>query len=153
LSTEKWEILKIAWSANGIGYNKLGNASSEIEPAAMKMESISIIDVDRGPQIAGSRLTVLDVFYYLHRGHDFDFVHLDLPGLSRAEFDAIVEYVNQHRDELIEKDRRAEEFIQRGIAEHKAKGLYHEIDESVPLKERIARLKEKMPPATGVRAM
>ena len=110
----------------------------------MKTETIRIVDIGRGPQLAGSRLTVLDVFYYLHRGYDFDFIHCALPSLSRAEFDVVAEFVNQHRDELIAKDGRAEEFIRRGIAEQKAKGLYHEIDESVPLEERVARLKEKM---------
>ena len=67
-----------------------------------------------------------------------------MPSLSREEFDAVVAYVNQHREELVERDRQAEEFIRRGIEEQKAKGLYSEIDDSVPLLDRVARLKEKM---------
>lgn len=96
------------------------------EPTAMKTKSIEIVDIGRGPQIAGHRLTVLDVFYYLHRGHDFDFIQRALPSLSREQFNAVVEYVKEHRDELVEKDRRAEEFIRQGIATQKAKGLYRE---------------------------
>jgi uncharacterized protein (DUF433 family) len=114
------------------------------EAAAMDTKSVEIVDIGRGPQIAGHRLTVLDVFYYLHRGHEFDFIHRALPTLSREQFDAIVEYVNEHHDELVEKDRRAEEFIRQGIAAQKAKGHYREIDESIPVEERARRLKEKM---------
>ncbi len=103
-----------------------------------------IVDIGRGPQIEGHRLTVMDVFYYLHRGYDFDFIHMAMPSLTRAEFDAVVEYVNQHHGELVEEDRQAEEWIDRGIAEQKAKGLYIEIDRSVPVEVRAERLKAKM---------
>ena len=75
----------------------------------MSANKLRIIDVGRGPQIEGHRLTVMDVFYYLHRGYDFDFIHRAMPSLTRAQFDAVVEYVNEHHDELVEKDRRVEE--------------------------------------------
>jgi uncharacterized protein (DUF433 family) len=107
-------------------------------------KTVSIVDIGRGPQIEGSRLTVMDVFYYLHRGYDFEFIHSAMPSLTRAQFDAVVEYVAVHRDELAEKDRLVDEFHRRGIAEQKAKGLYHEIDYSVPVEVRAARLKEKL---------
>ncbi|MCI0641706.1 MAG: DUF433 domain-containing protein [Gemmataceae bacterium] len=110
----------------------------------MKTDQVKIVDVGREPQIEGHRLTVLDVFYYLHRGYDFDFIHRAMPSLTRAQFDAVVEYVHEHHDELVEKDRRVEERNKQGIAEQKAKGLYHEIDDSVPVEERAARLKEKL---------
>jgi len=110
----------------------------------MKTKTVRIVDLGRGPQIEGHRLTVMDVFYYLHRGHDFEFIRRALPSLTREEFDAVAEYVDEHRDELVEKDRRVEERIQKGIAEQKAKGLHREIDESVPVEERAARLKEKL---------
>ena len=108
------------------------------------MNSVRIVDIGRGAQIEGHRLTVMDVFYYLHRGYDFDFIHRAMPTLTRAEFDAVVEYVKDHHDELVEKDRRVEERNRKGIEEQKAKGLYHEIDESVPVEVRAARLKERL---------
>jgi len=110
----------------------------------MKTKTVRIVDLGRGPQIEGHRLTVMDVFYYLHRGHDFEFIRRALPSLTREEFDAVADYVNDHRDELAEKDRRVEERIQKGIAEQQAKGLHREIDESVPVEERAARLKAKL---------
>jgi uncharacterized protein (DUF433 family) len=108
----------------------------------MKSTLVPIVDQGRGPQIAGHRLTVLDVFYYLLRGHDFDFIQRALPSLSREEFDAVVDYVQEHRDELIEKDQRCDELVRQGIDEHKAKNLYREIDESIPDSDRRQRLSE-----------
>jgi uncharacterized protein (DUF433 family) len=107
----------------------------------MKTKTARIVDVGRGPQLEGHRLTVMDVFYYLHRGHEFDFIHRALPSLDLEEFDAIVAYANAHHDELVEEDRRVEERIRQGIAQQKAKGLYHESDESIPVEERAGRLK------------
>jgi len=111
---------------------------------AMKTETIQIVDYGRGPQLSTTRITVLDIFYYLYRGYDFDVIHEIMPSLSREEFDVVLGYVKTHHEELVEKDRRAEEHIQRGIAEQKVQGLCPEIDESAPLQERIARLKKKM---------
>src|SRR5207248_564481 len=34
--------------------------------------TIEIVDRGCGPQLSASRITVMDVFYYLHRGYDFD---------------------------------------------------------------------------------
>ena len=110
----------------------------------MNAKPVRIVDVGRGPQIEGHRLTVMDVFYYLHRGYDFDFIHPAMPSLMREEFDAVVEYVNRHHAELVEADCRVEERIRQGIAEQKAKGLDHEIDTSVPLEVRIERMREKL---------
>src|SRR4051812_12802291 len=81
-----------------------------------------IVDIGRGPQIEGHRLTVMDVFYYLHRGYDFDFIHQAMPSLTREQFDAVVEYVNQHHAELVEADRRVEERIRREVAAQRARG-------------------------------
>src|SRR5713226_2165961 len=111
-----------------------------LEGYIMKTETIEIVDHGRGPQLSTTRITVLDIFYYLHRGYDFDAIQQIMPTLSRAEFDVVAEYVKTHHDELVEKDRKAEEFIRRGMAEQKT----HEIDEGMPVKERALRLKKKM---------
>lgn len=96
----------------------------------MKMETVQIVDRGRGPQLSNSRITVLDVFYYLHRDHDFDVVHDVMPSLTREEFDLIVDYVNEHRDELAERDRKAEEFIRKGIEAQRARGgIFAESDD------------------------
>ena len=110
----------------------------------MKTETIRIVDCGRGPQIEGQRLTVMDVFFYLHRGYDFDFIHRAMPSLTRDQFETVVGYVRDHQEELVASDRRIEERNQKWIAELKAKGLYHEIDTTVPVEVRAERLKEKL---------
>ena len=111
----------------------------------MQTRTVRIVDVGRGPQIEGNRLTVTDVFYYLHRGYDFDFIHQAMPSLTREQFDAVVQFVNEHRDELIERDRRVEEFHKRGMeAQHARGGIFAASDEDLTTEERVARLKDKM---------
>jgi hypothetical protein len=106
---------------------------------------VQIVDHGRGPQLSNSRITVLDVFYYLHRGHGFDVVHDVMPSLSRAEFDLIVDYVNEHREELIERDNKAEEFVRKGIEAQRARGgIFAESDENQTTGQRVAQLREKM---------
>jgi hypothetical protein len=39
------------------------------ERRIMQIKSARIVDRGRGPQIEGSRVTVMDVFRYLHRGY------------------------------------------------------------------------------------
>src|SRR5438128_5778980 len=95
------------------------------ERNVMTDNPIQLIDRGRGPQLSTSRITVLDVFYYLHRGYDFDSIHSAMPSLMRADFDLIVAYVKEHRDELVEADHRAEEFHQRGMdAQHARGGIF-----------------------------
>ena len=111
----------------------------------MNTKKVQIVDLGRGPQIEGHRLTVMDVFYYLHRGYDFDFIHRAMPSLTRAQFDAVVEYVRLHHDQLAEKDRRVEEFHQRGMEAQRSRGgIFAESEENLSTAERVARLKEKM---------
>lgn len=106
--------------------------------------TVRIVDYGRGPQAEGNRLTVMDVFYYLRRGRDFDFIQVAMPSLRRDEFDAVIEYVNQHRDELIEKDDRVEERIRQGVAEQKAKGLGIRLDGIESAEERYAFLLKEL---------
>jgi uncharacterized protein (DUF433 family) len=110
------------------------------------------VDIGRGPQIEASRLTVMDVFYYLHRGHDFEFIHRAMPALTRPQFDAVVAYVNAHRDELAEVDRRIEERNNREAVEQQKKGVRRPIDSAAPVEERAARLKEKFKARTKEQA-
>src|SRR6266542_811996 len=98
----------------------------------MKTATIEIVDRGRGPQLSTTRITVLDIFYWLHRGYGWDAIHETMPTLTRAEFDVVMEYVNQHGDELIERDRRAEEYVQKRIAEQHARGgIFAPPDESL----------------------
>jgi hypothetical protein len=116
----------------------------------MKTENVSIVDDGRGPQLSTSRITVPDVFHYLHRGYDFDFIHRAMPSLTCAEFDAIAAYVSAHHDELVERDRRADEFHKERMATQHAKGgLFAAAEENLTTEERIARLKRTLAEKNG----
>jgi uncharacterized protein (DUF433 family) len=115
------------------------------EGEVMSRNKVQIVDVGRGPQIEGHRLTVMDVFYYLHRGYDFDFIHRAMPSLTREQFDAIVPYVSEHHEELVEKDRQVEEFHRRGIeAQRDRGGIFAASDEKISTEDRVSRLKAKL---------
>ena len=67
--------------------------SGDLQPIQGEMlvesKKVRIVDYGRGPQIEDHRLTVMDVFYYLHRGYDFDFIHRAMPTLTCEQFDAV----------------------------------------------------------------
>lgn len=111
----------------------------------MKTKTVEIVDRGRGPQLSNNRITVLDVFYYLHRGYEFDFIQRAMPSLSRDEFNVVVAYIQEHHEELVEQDRRAEDFHKRGMEAQYAKGgIFAASEENLTTSERVARLKEKM---------
>jgi uncharacterized protein (DUF433 family) len=103
-----------------------------------------IVDKGRGPQLSGHRLTVLDIFTYLRRGHDWDFILRALPSLTRDEFDAVLGYVHSHRAELEALDDKAEARIQQDIAEQEKQGLRPPLRLDLPLEERVALLRQKL---------
>jgi hypothetical protein len=110
----------------------------------MTTSNVLIVDLGRGPQLAGQRLTILDIFFYLHRGYDFDFIQRAMPSLTREQFAVVLEYVQEHHAELVEKDRRIEEFHQNGMAaQHAQGGIFAASDENLTTAERVARLEEK----------
>ncbi len=111
----------------------------------MKTETIEIVDRGRGAQLSSTRITVLDIFYYLHRGYDYDVIHQAMPSLTREEFDVVAEYAKAHYSELVELDRRADEFHQRGMAaQHARGGIFAASEKNLTTEDRVARLKEKM---------
>jgi uncharacterized protein (DUF433 family) len=111
----------------------------------MKTETIEIVDRGRGPQLSTTRITVMDVFYWYHRGYSWKEIADILPVLSGEELDAVIGYVNLHQAELAEKDRRVEERIQQEIAEQHARGgIFAPLPENMTTEEMVARLRAKM---------
>jgi hypothetical protein len=45
-----------------------------------------------------------------------------MPSPTREQVDAVIEYVNDHYEELVEEDRRVEERIKQGVADRKPGG-------------------------------
>jgi uncharacterized protein (DUF433 family) len=77
------------------------------------MEPIAIIDRGRGPQLASTRITVFDVIHYLEGGHSANYIALVL-GITLAEVQALIHYIEEHKDEVMAAHRQIEERIARG---------------------------------------
>ncbi|MBI3821064.1 MAG: DUF433 domain-containing protein [Planctomycetes bacterium] len=110
----------------------------------MKTETIEIVDRGRGPQLSTTRITVMDIFYWFHRGYSWEDILKEMPSLSRAELDVVIAYIDAHHDELVERDQRVEEIIEQRIAEQHARPGFGPPDPNVPREERMARLREKL---------
>jgi hypothetical protein len=77
------------------------------------VEPIQIIDRGRGPELARVRVTVFDVIPYLRAGHHPTYVAAVL-GISTPEVEALVQYLEDHKAEVMEANRQIEERIARG---------------------------------------
>jgi hypothetical protein len=77
------------------------------------MRPIRIIDRGRGPELAHIRITVYDVLPYHLAGDDPTYIAASLL-LSTPEVQALIDYYEAHKEEVMEVHRRIEERIARG---------------------------------------
>src|SRR5262245_53550533 len=77
------------------------------------MQPIAIIDRGRGPELATIRITVYDVIPYLEAGHTPTYIAAVL-SLSTAEVLALMQYIEEHKEEVMAEHRKIEERIARG---------------------------------------
>ncbi|MGH7140913.1 MAG: hypothetical protein ACREHD_34720 [Pirellulales bacterium] len=70
---------------------------------------ITIIDKGRGPQLSTSRITVQDLVPYFQLNYSYDEIRQVMPILSDAEIHVVERYVDEHREEVMEEDRRIRE--------------------------------------------
>jgi uncharacterized protein (DUF433 family) len=75
--------------------------------------STLIIDRGRGPEIAGTRITVYDILDYSRVGHHHTYVAAIL-GLSSAQVLAALEYVEKHKDEVMADYQKILDRIAKG---------------------------------------
>jgi uncharacterized protein (DUF433 family) len=76
------------------------------------MEGI-VIQGPHGPRIAGTRVTIYDVFYYQQQGWHHTEIAVAL-GLSSAQVLAVMKYIEEHREEVLAVHRQIEERRSRG---------------------------------------
>lgn len=70
---------------------------------------ITIVDKGRGPQLSTSRITVQDLVPYLQLDYSYVEILKIMPTLSVPEIQVVERYVDEHRDEVMEGDRRIRE--------------------------------------------
>ena len=64
------------------------------------MTEAKIIDRGRGPEIAGTRITVYDILDYYSQGWHRDLI-ADNFDLSSREVEAAIHYIEEHREEVM----------------------------------------------------
>jgi uncharacterized protein (DUF433 family) len=74
---------------------------------------IEIINRGRGPELAGMRITVFDLIPYLRAGHSPTYIAAIL-GLSTPEVLALMQYIEEHKEEVMAENQKIEERIARG---------------------------------------
>ena len=71
---------------------------------------ITIVDRGRGPQLSTSRITVQDLVPYFQLNYSHDQIREIMPTLSIAEIQTVERYVDEHREDVMEEDRRIREL-------------------------------------------
>ena len=103
-----------------------------------------IVELPRGPSIAGTRITVYSVMDYIKANRSKEEI-LESMTISLEQLDAVYEYVEQHREE-VERDyaeilRRSEE-----LREHYDKIFWERtgFPTDLPIEERKALLMQRL---------
>src|SRR5262249_32607392 len=78
------------------------------EGDAMSTE-ITIVDRGRGPQLSTSRVTVQDLVPYFQDGCSDEEIIRWIPSLTPEEICVIKRYIEEHREKVMEQDRRIRE--------------------------------------------
>jgi uncharacterized protein (DUF433 family) len=77
------------------------------------MNEVKIIDVDRNPRVAGTRISVYAILEYLQGGWQAADVAFWL-GLTRDQVDAAIRYIDEHREEVNAEFEKIRERIKQG---------------------------------------
>ena len=77
------------------------------------MQHNAIIDRGRGPELAGTRITVFDILHYHDAGWQASSIAIML-GISTDQVEAALQHVSEHEAEIRATQRRIQERIDRG---------------------------------------
>jgi uncharacterized protein (DUF433 family) len=87
------------------------------DPTGMGVRSMNtqpvVIEGPHGPRIAGTRITIYDVYYYYQFGDDPSQI-ADALGLSPRDVREVVDYIEAHKDEVRAVHEEIEARIARG---------------------------------------
>ena len=78
------------------------------------MLEAKIIKTGRGPEIAGTRITVYDVIEYYKAGRHRDMI-ADTLELSSQQVEVAIRYIEEHRDEVMADYERNMERVREEI--------------------------------------
>ncbi len=102
--------------------------------------SVQIIDRGRGPEIAGTRITVYTILEYLQAGHHHTYI-ASMLGISSPEVIAAQEYIEAHKDEVLADYEKIMEPIRRGNPPEIEAKLQESRAKLAALRERLRQAK------------
>jgi uncharacterized protein (DUF433 family) len=102
------------------------------------MNEIKIIDSGRGPGIPGTRVTVYDIIPYLEGGDTPPFI-ADVLSITTEEVLALIQYIEEHKEEVMAVHRKIEERIARGNPPEVEEKLKHSRAKFLALKAELER--------------
>lgn len=70
---------------------------------------IKIVERGRGPQLSTSRVTVQDLVPYFQDGCSQEEIQRWIPTLSAEEIQVVARYIHDHKEKVMEQDRRIRE--------------------------------------------
>lgn len=112
----------------------------------MKRE-IQIVDRGRGPQLSTTRITVLDLIPYFRDGCSYEEIIRWIPTLTPDEIAVVERYYREHKAQMDEEDRRADEYREEQIRLQRLR--FPETEETS--EERMARLRQLLHQRIGER--
>ena len=77
------------------------------------MQPVSIIDRGRGPELAGTRITVYNLLPYFELGWHHSTIAM-VHGISSAQVLAVKEYFEQHKEEVLAENAKILARIAKG---------------------------------------
>jgi uncharacterized protein (DUF433 family) len=106
------------------------------------MGPIAIIDRGRGPELAGTRITVYDLIPYLEAGRGPTYIAA-LFRISTEKVNALIQYIEEHRDEVMAVHAKIEERIARGNPPWVEERLKGSRERLYALRDELRRKKEQ----------
>lgn len=83
----------------------MGDTIANVE-SIMKTETITIVDVGRGPQLSTSRITVQDLLPFYRDQATNDEIRRWMPSLGDEEIAVLKDYLREHLDEALRLEQQ-----------------------------------------------
>jgi uncharacterized protein YeeX (DUF496 family) len=114
---------------------------SPAERAAVKTETIEIVDHGRGPQLSTKRITVQDLLPYYREGASNEEIRRWIPSMTDDEIARLKDFIREHFDEVIQAEKEIKAYHDRMRA---AQPAWTRANDHLSIEERRALLKAKL---------
>jgi uncharacterized protein (DUF433 family) len=107
----------------------------------MKIETIQIVDLGRGPQLSSSRITVQDLLPYYRDGAPNEEIRHWIPSLTDDEIAVLKNYIRDHNEEVLQTEKEIKAYHDRMRA---AQPAWTRANDNLSIDERRALLRKKI---------